>query len=133
MPRSVDNILDEARSHLERVSPDVAFVRRQHGALLVDIRPREQREREGEAVGTLFLERNNLEWRFDIQSEWHIDEVHSYDQDVIVLCSEGYTSSLAAFALQQLGFFRATDVEGGFMAWKAAGLPTQPGGTPARP
>jgi rhodanese-related sulfurtransferase len=133
MPKTADDLLNEARAHLQRVTPDEAFVRRQHGALLIDIRPQQQREREGEAVGSLFLERNHLEWRFDIQNEWHIEQVHSYDQDVIVLCSEGYTSSLAAHALQQLGFTKATDIEGGFMAWKAAGLPTQPGGTPAIP
>jgi rhodanese-related sulfurtransferase len=133
MPKSVDDLLEEARSHLKRVTPDQAFVRRQQGALLVDIRPLQQREREGEAVGTLFIERNHLEWRFDLQREWHIDDITSYEQDVIVLCSEGYTSSLAAHALQQLGFAKATDIEGGFMAWKAAGLPTQSGGTPAIP
>lgn len=131
MPKSVDDLLDDARSHLRRVSPDEAFIRRQHGALLVDIRPQAQREREGEAVGSMFIERNHLEWRFDISRPWHIEEVTSYDQDVIILCSAGYTSSLAAYALQQLGFEKATDVEGGFMAWKEAGLPTQAGGTEA--
>jgi rhodanese-related sulfurtransferase len=133
MPQSVEDLLGHARSHLHRASPDEAFIRRQHGALLVDIRPQPQREREGEAIGTLFIERNHLEWRFDLQREWHIDQVTSYDQDIIILCSEGYTSSLAAYALQQLGFENATDIEGGYMAWKAAGLPTQPGGTPAIP
>lgn len=133
MPQSVDDLLAQARAQLDRITPEEAFERQQDGALLVDIRPQHQREREGEAVGTLFIERNHLEWRFDLLREWHIEEVTSYDQDIIILCSESYTSSLAAFALQQLGFSKATDVVGGFMAWKDSGLPTQPGGTEPRP
>lgn len=133
MPQSVDDLLAAARSHLQRITPTAAHQRQQNGALMIDIRPQHQRAHEGEIVGSLFLERNHLEWRFDLQSEWHINEVTSYDQDVIILCSEGYTSSFAAYALQQLGFSKATDVDGGFLAWKSAGLPTQPGGTPPRP
>lgn len=133
MPQSVESLLATARASLIRVNALDAHERQQAGALLVDIRPQHQRVHEGEATGSLFIERNHLEWRFDLFGEWHIPEVHNYDQDVIIICSEGYTSSLAAFALQQLGFWRATDIEGGFKAWKTAGLPTQPGGTPPRP
>lgn len=133
MAQSIDSLLATARSSLQRLNPQDAHVRVNHGALLVDIRPIEQRRIEGETTQAIYIERNVLEWRFDLFNEWHIPEAKSYDQEVIVLCSEGYTSSLAAHALQQLGFWQATDVEGGFIAWKNAGLPTQPGGTLPRP
>lgn len=94
--------------------------------MLVDIRPAAQRRQEGEVPGAAIVERNVLEWRFDPASGWRLPEA-SYDLHVVVLCSEGYTSSLAAFSLQQLGVRRATDVIGGFQAWARAGLPTTGG------
>jgi len=123
-PRSVDDLLAEARSRLERVTPHEAAARLAEGALLVDIRPAAQRAREGEVPGALVVERNVLEWRFDPASDARLPQATGYDVDVIVLCSEGYTSSLAADALRSLGLHRATDVIGGFVAWAAAGLPT---------
>jgi rhodanese-related sulfurtransferase len=122
--RTVDELLAEARSRLVRVSPGEAATRIADGALLVDIRPAAQRAVEGEVPGALIVERNVLEWRFDPASDARLPEATGYDVEVIVLCSEGYTSSLAADALRSLGLSRATDVIGGFVAWRAAGLPT---------
>jgi rhodanese-related sulfurtransferase len=123
--RSVDALLDQARSRIERVSPEVALQRRSEGALLVDIRPRAQRAEHGEVPEALIVERNVLEWRFDPQSAWHLPEVDGYERDVIVLCQEGYASSFAAESLRQLGHQRVADVVGGFVAWRRAGLPVR--------
>ncbi|MBO0772128.1 MAG: rhodanese-like domain-containing protein [Actinobacteria bacterium] len=100
------------------------------GALLVDIRPQAQRAAEGEVPGALVVERNVLEWRFDPRSPARLPQASGYDRQVIVMCSESYTSSLAAAALQDIGLRNATDLAGGFLAWKAAGLPVMPGGSP---
>lgn len=123
----VDALLADARSRLDRISPRAAFQEliTHDDAVIVDIRPAAQRAAEGEVAPSLPLlvvERNVLEWRFDPRSDARIPEA-SYDLRVIVLCQEGYTSSLAADALQSLGIHRATDVVGGFAAWRAAGLP----------
>jgi rhodanese-related sulfurtransferase len=123
-PRTIDDLLAEARSRIARVTPREAAARIAEGALLVDIRPAAQRAREGEVPDSLIVERNVLEWRFDPASDARLPEATGYGVDVIVLCSEGYTSSLAADALRSLGLHRATDVVGGFHAWAAAGLPT---------
>jgi rhodanese-related sulfurtransferase len=122
--RSVDQLLADARSRLRRIGPLEAAVRRVDGAVLVDIRPAAQRAAEGSVPGALVVERNVLEWRFDPASDHRLPEATGYDVEVIVLCSEGYTSSLAADALRSLGLHRATDVVGGFRAWSAVGLPT---------
>jgi len=121
-PLTIDQVLDRARAQLTRVSARQAHTEYLDGALLVDIRPAAQRTIEGEVPGALVIERNVLEWRLDPRSEARLD-VAAYDLRVLVLCQEGYTSSLAAAALQQLGLTRATDVDGGFAAWRAAGLP----------
>ena len=126
--RTIDDLLAEARTRIVRVTPHEAAARVAGGAYLVDIRPAAQRLREGEVPGSLIVERNVLEWRFDPASEARLPQATGYDVDVIILCSEGYTSSLAADALRSLGLHRATDVIGGFLAWAAAGLPTT--GTP---
>ncbi|WP_237111753.1 rhodanese-like domain-containing protein [Nocardioides sp. WS12] len=122
----IDAMLDDARSRLDRVSARAAFQELIGGdALLVDIRPAAQREVEGEVAAWLplrVIERNVLEWRFDPRSDASIPEA-SYDRRVIVLCQEGYTSSLAADALQRIGIRNATDVVGGFAAWRDAGMP----------
>ena len=120
--RSIDEILAAARDRLDRVEPGQAHA--EPDALLVDIRPAAQRSAEGEIPGALIVERNHLEWRFDPDSDARLPEATGYDLRVVVFCSEGYTSSLAAAALQELGLNRATDVVGGFQAWAAAGLPT---------
>lgn len=121
----VDALLADARSRLDRIDAHRAFEEVRDGALLVDIRPAAQREAEGEVHGVLrplVVERNVLEWRFDPRSDACLD-VASLDARVIVLCQEGYTSSLAADALRSIGIGGATDVVGGFAAWRAAGLP----------
>jgi rhodanese-related sulfurtransferase len=123
-PRTIEDLLAEARARIVRLTPQDAVARIAAGALLVDIRPAAQRAREGEVPGSLIVERNVLEWRFDPASDARLPQATGYDVDVIVLCSEGYTSSLAADALRSLGLHRATDVIGGFSAWAAAGLPT---------
>jgi rhodanese-related sulfurtransferase len=120
--RTIDEVLAEARTHLKRLEPDEAYDAASEGALLVDIRPAAQRTAEGEIPGAMIVERNVLEWRFDPASDARLPEA-SYDLHVIVVCSAGYTSSLAAAALQELGVHRATDMTGGFQAWEAAGLP----------
>jgi rhodanese-related sulfurtransferase len=124
--RTVDDLLAEARSRLERIGPLEAASRVAAGAVLVDIRPAAQRALEGSVPGALVVERNVLEWRFDPASDHRLPEATGYDVEVIVLCSEGYTSSLAADALRSLGLHRATDVVGGFVGWRAVGLPTVP-------
>jgi rhodanese-related sulfurtransferase len=130
----VDDLLTAARTRLERVAPASAYAEVEAGgAVLVDIRPHAQRQREGEAAGSLVVERNVLEWRADPTSDARLPEAVDDDVRWIVLCQEGYTSSLAAAALLDLGLRRSTDVVGGFAAWRAAGLPTRPGGTPALP
>jgi rhodanese-related sulfurtransferase len=119
---TIDEILAGARSGLARLSPVQARAAVEGGAVLVDIRPAAQRAVEGEIPGAMIVERNVLEWRFDPASQARLP-VASYDLQVIVVCSEGYTSSLAAAALQSLGVRLATDLAGGFRSWRAAGLP----------
>jgi len=121
--KTVEQLLEEARARLRRLSPADAADALAAGALVVDTRPAAQREREGEMPGALVIERNVLEWRLDPASPDRVPDVTGYDQVVVVVCSEGYSSSLAAAALQDMGFRNATDVAGGFRAWKAAGLP----------
>ena len=121
--RTIDELLAEARSRLQRVDPEEAARRGEAGAVLVDTRPAFQRDRDGAIPGALVIERNHLEWRFDPASEARVPEATGYDVEVVVLCDEGYSSSLAADSLRALGLHRATDVVGGFQAWKAAGLP----------
>jgi rhodanese-related sulfurtransferase len=124
--QTIDEILAAARARLHRLTPEEAFAGFSGGAVLVDIRPQAQRAREGGIPGAVIIERNVLEWRFDPASDARLPWVHGYDQEVIVFCSEGYTSSLAAAALQDLGLASATDIIGGFVAWAAGGLPTCP-------
>lgn len=122
----VDAMLAAARSGLDRVSARAAFQEVvTDGAILVDIRPAAQRAACGEVAPWMeprVVERNVLEWRFDPRSHARLPEA-AYDARVIVLCQEGYTSSLAAHALHELGVRRATDVVGGFAAWRQAGMP----------
>ena len=123
MTRTVDQLLDQARSRLRRLDPEQAAAVLEGGGLLVDIRPAAQRQEEGEVPGALIVERNVLEWRLDPASPHRLAAVRGYDQPIVILCSEGYTSSLAAAVLQDLGLHRATDLVGGFKAWARAGLP----------
>ncbi|MBW8732365.1 MAG: rhodanese-like domain-containing protein [Terrabacter sp.] len=117
-PRTIDEVLAEARGRLQRLTPEQAEAARADGALVVDIRPAAQRAAVGELPFVTVIERNVLEWRLDPSSDASLP-VASHDLEVIVLCQEGYTSSLAAAALQDLGIHRATDVIGGYAAWRA--------------
>jgi rhodanese-related sulfurtransferase len=127
--RSVDELLADARSRLDRLTPREAAAAVEDGALLVDIRPQWQRARDGEIPGALVVERNHLEWRLHPRSGSRVPEALP-GQRWIVVCEEGYTSSLAADSLNSLGV-PATDVDGGFRAWAATGLPTVSGGETA--
>jgi len=122
--RGIDEILADARTRLHRLDPLAADAARRDGAILVDIRPAAQRAEHGEIPGAVIIERNVLEWRLDPRCDARLPFADSYDLEVIVTCQEGYTSSLAAVALQDLGLHRATDLDGGFAAWQSAGLPT---------
>jgi len=123
MPLTLDELLERARRDLVRVEPEQAAAELAGGALLVDIRPADQRSVGGDIPGATVIDRNVLEWRLAPDSEWRNDAVDGPKTRVIVLCSEGYSSSLAAATLKELGLVNATDVIGGFQAWKAAGLP----------
>ncbi|MFZ0248688.1 MAG: rhodanese-like domain-containing protein [Acidimicrobiales bacterium] len=116
--RSTDDLLREARGRIRRVEPDDLEQLRAEGALVVDIRPAAQRAAEGELGFGLVVERNVLEWRFDLTGSHTLPEVTGYDQAVVVVCSEGYASSLAADSLRQLGFTGAADLAGGYQAWR---------------
>jgi rhodanese-related sulfurtransferase len=124
---TVDELLSAARSRLRRLDPAAAHHAVAAGAVMIDIRSERQRDRDGVIPGAVFVPRNVLEWRVDPTSG-HADPGLGGDVDrhVILLCDEGYQSSLAAATLQQLGFHRATDVVGGFQAWRAARLPVAP-------
>jgi rhodanese-related sulfurtransferase len=129
---AIDALLEKARSGLDRVAPARARELQEAGALLVDIRPFANRQVEGEIPGAVVVERIHLEWRLAPDSEWRLPGVTA-DSTVVVLCNEGYSSSLAAADLQRLGLPGATDLVGGFRAWAEAGLPTVAGGSPAVP
>jgi rhodanese-related sulfurtransferase len=119
-PRTIDELLAEARARLDRVLPEALEAERAGGALVVDIRPVEQRTRDGELPGAVVIDRNVLEWRLDPASPNRIAEATGYDRRVIIVCNEGYSSSLAAATLQEIGLRRATDLDGGFQAWRAS-------------
>jgi rhodanese-related sulfurtransferase len=120
--RSIDELLAAARARLHRLSPREAYAAQAAGALLVDVRSEANRRDEGCIPGALVIERSVLEWRLDPASGAHLPQA-SYDAHVVVVCNEGYSSSLAAATLQDLGITHATDLIGGFRAWKLAGLP----------
>ena len=118
----IDHVLDEARNRLNRMSARDVPAALARGAILVDIRPQAQRDREGDVPAALVIERNVLEWRCDPTSDARLPQAVNDDVEWVVLCSEGYTSSLAAAALLDLGLHRATDVIGGYHALKAEGV-----------
>ncbi|OPC82704.1 sulfurtransferase [Embleya scabrispora] len=123
---AVDRLLDRARARLVRVSPEQAHAAFHDGAILVDTRPDFQRDADGAIPGALVIERNHLEWRLDPEGTARVPEAAGWDVRVVVFCDEGYASSLAAASLVDLGLSGATDLIGGFQAWKAAGLPVVP-------
>ena len=139
MPRQtringLDQYLSRARSRLARLDPKAAWDAVQNGAILVDTRPEFQRRAHGEIPGAIVIERNHLEWRLHPTSSGRIPEAVDAGVRWIVFCEEGYASSLAAATLQQIGLQGATDIVGGFQAWRAAGLPVASPGpvTPPR-
>jgi rhodanese-related sulfurtransferase len=121
-PYGVDHLLADCRAELDRVTPHVAARMQQQGALIIDIRPQSDRLAEGEIPGALTVERIVLEWRLDPAGAHRLDGLRP-EQQVVLVCNEGYASSLAAVQARRLGLAHATDLEGGFRAWKAAGLP----------
>jgi rhodanese-related sulfurtransferase len=125
MPKTIEDLLTEARARLDRVTPEEAFAAHRAGALLVDTRTYEQRRDGGCVPGAVVLDRTVFEWRLDPASPSHLPEVRDHEVQIIVLCRQGYSSSLAAASLQDLGLRRATDVIGGFEAWAEAGLPIE--------
>ena len=122
-PLTVDELLAEARSAIERLEPAEAAAAMSAGAVLVDIRSDSQRERDGIVPGSVYLPRNVLEWRCAPASEWRDERVSDPSRRLIVMCDAGYQSSLAAANLRRLGLEHAADLAGGFQAWRAAGLP----------
>lgn len=120
---SIDRLLDETRAKLPRRPPaeDLPALRAR-GALIVDIRPVGLRERDGALTGAVVVDRNQLEWRLDPTSDHRLPESDDPDREIVIVCDEGYASSLAAYTLQQLGLRNATDLDGGFQAARAAGL-----------
>jgi rhodanese-related sulfurtransferase len=123
MGATIDKVLERARSRLARIDARQAAAEQAQGALLVDTRTETQRAKHGEIPGALVIDRTVFEWRLDPTSPTRIPEAKDHQVRVIVICAEGYSSSLAAASLQDLGLINATDVIGGFRAWKLAGLP----------
>ena len=125
MTLTVDDLLADARSRIRRLDPHEAAAAWRRGAMLIDIRPTVQRRWEGEVPGAVVVERNVLEWRLDPASAHRLAEVADHDREIIVMCSEGYASSLVAATLVDLGYVSAGDLDGGFLAWARAGLPVR--------
>ena len=119
---TIDEMLDDARTRIDRLTVFELAEAYRRGAIFVDIRPQAQRAIEGTLPGALAIERNVLEWRLDPTSDAHLALAVDHDVEWVIVCSEGYTSSLAAASLRQLGLHRATDLVGGYRAVKAAGL-----------
>jgi rhodanese-related sulfurtransferase len=123
--RTIEDLLEEARGRLTRLDPRAANEAMRDGALLIDIRAESQRAEDGVVPGSLFVARNVLEWRCDPSSEHRDPRIDGRERQLILMCNEGYQSSLAAATLHELGLTRATDLDGGFQAWRAAGLPVE--------
>ncbi len=126
--KTIDDLLREARSRLDRLEPEQALAAQEDGALLIDTRSSDERRREGIIPGSLHIPRSVLEWRLDPDADpaYHNPHIDGLDQRLVLVCAHGYSTSLAAATLQDLGFSHATDVAGGFTAWRDAGLPVQP-------
>jgi rhodanese-related sulfurtransferase len=125
---TIDQLLEDARRGLERLDPEQARAAQRRGAVLIDIRSEAQIAAGGEIPGALVIQRNVLEWRLDPDCAHRHPQAPGLDDQIVVVCHEGYASSLAAATLRRLGFDRATDLDGGFRAWRAAGLPVRQGG-----
>lgn len=130
---SIEAELARVRADLDRVTPAQAVAEMENGAVLIDTRPEYQRRADGDVPGAIVIERNHLEWRLDTMNSSRIPEAVSADVRWIVMCDEGYASSLAAASLRAIGLPRATDLDGGFQRWRAEGHPVRLGGpVPAR-
>ena len=123
-PQTLQTLLAAAASRIERRSPAVAYDAMQAGALLIDIRSSEDRERDGIVPGSLHIPRTVLEWRMAPDSDWRNPHVGGVDREIILICDHGDSTVFATASLVDLGFTRASDVIGGFLEWRAAGLPT---------
>ena len=119
----IDAVLAASRAAVARLSPAEVLEAHARGALVVDTRTEAQRRRQGELPGAVVIDRTVLEWRLDPAGDARIPEATGYDLEVVVVCRQGYSSSLAAASLRAVGLFRATDLDGGVEAWLAAGLP----------
>lgn len=122
-PVTVDQLLYGARARLRRLTPSEAFAWMGRGAHLIDIRSDRERAQDGVAPGSQFVSRNVLEWRLDPACRYRDPTLARRDARIVLLCEEGFQSSLAAATLLDFGLRHATDVIGGFRAWRAAGLP----------
>ncbi|WP_326700261.1 rhodanese-like domain-containing protein [Streptomyces sp. NBC_01754] len=131
-PSGIDELLERVRAGYRRITPPQAAAAAAEGALLVDIRYAALRARDGHIPGACVVERNELEWRLDPRGSHRLPEAVSHGLRIVVICDEGYASSLAVASLRQLGLHRATDLIGGFQAWRAAGLPVTAPGSPTR-
>ena len=118
MAKSIDMLLAQARTRLVRITPEALANEQANGAIVIDVRPVDQRLRDGEIPGAIVIDRNSLEWRLDPSYKLHIAEITDHDMKIIIVCNEGFSSSLAAASLQDLGLHRATDLIGGFQAWR---------------
>ena len=121
---TADELYERAAGRIRRLTPDQTVEAVRRGALLVDLRPTEYRWREGEVSGAIPVPRHVLEWRLDPHGDFRLAELSGPDDEVVLMCSEGYASALSADLLQrELGLTNVADLCGGFAAWKAAGLP----------
>ncbi|MDG4789422.1 rhodanese-like domain-containing protein [Micromonospora sp. WMMD1102] len=125
--RGVAALLARSRAGVRRLNPPETLAASRRGALLVDTRTDPQRAEQGELPGALVIDRTVLEWRLDPASGSRIPEAVGYDLEIVVICRQGYSSSLAAASLRAIGLWRATDLIGGFEAWRRAGLPCTAG------
>ena len=119
----IDELLEESRRGTARLTPHEVVDAAARGALVVDIRTERQRREQGEFPGAVVIDRTVLEWRLDPKSDDHIPEATDYDVEIVVVCRQGYSSSLAAATLRALGLQRATDLAGGVESWIEAGFP----------
>ena len=124
--KTIDQLLEESRARLRRLGPEEARAATAEDALLIDIRSESQRHEDGVVPGAVYFPRNVLEWRCDPDCEARDPRVGGLERRLIVMCNQGYQSSLAAATLREIGFEHATDLIGGFQAWRAAGLPVEP-------
>jgi rhodanese-related sulfurtransferase len=130
--KTIDDLLRESRARLERLTPEEALEAQREGALVIDTRSSDQRRQTGVIPGSIHIPRSVLEWRLDPDAapEFHNPNIRGLEQRLVLVCADGYSSSLAAATLQELGFVRATDLDGGFTAWRDAGLPVRPAPEP---